>query len=342
MDEDHDPASVDRRAMIDRESALLARWRAERDMYAAWGSYVADRITHGVTARVGAADIESFFKIPISTRTKLEKSLLDKAFHRKKPYADPYGEIEDKVGVRVVLLFKDDVRAVEEVVQACESWTATKARDFEEELMLRPYEFDYQSVHYIVRSKPGIRWDDADIAENIPCEVQIRTLLQHAYSELTHDTIYKPSVAADPSVKRAAAKSMALIEATGDYFTEVKAKLALAAAPGEKVAGTLDRMYAELVGDAQPSALNSMIVDRYKARATEDFDESIASLYREKPWLPKTVAARAATQSLYRQPGVLLVYWAIANTPATAAKDSPLTDAELEMMYSDLGRARTA
>ncbi len=34
------------------------------------------------------------------------------------------------------------------------------------------------------------------------------------------------------------------------------------------------------VGDAQPSALNSMIIDRYKARAKEDFDESIASLYR--------------------------------------------------------------
>ena len=49
----------------------------------------------------------------------------------------------------------------------------------------------------------------------------MRTLLQHAHSELTHDTIYKPSVVQTPAMLRAAAKSMALIEATGDYFEEL-------------------------------------------------------------------------------------------------------------------------
>ncbi|HEX3671540.1 MAG TPA: RelA/SpoT domain-containing protein [Candidatus Cybelea sp.] len=339
MDQHNDSPGDDRRAVMDRESALLTRWRSERPMYAAWGEFVADRIGRSVAVKIGAEESESFFKIPISTRTKLEKSLVDKAFHRKKPYADPYGDIEDKVGVRVVLLFKDDVRTVEEVILACEDWSATKARDFEEELMLRPYEFDYQSVHYIVRSKSGIRWNGTDIAKDVPCEVQIRTLLQHAYSELTHDTIYKPSVAADPSVKRAAAKSMALIEATGDYFTEVRAKLALAAAPGDRVAATVDRLYTELVGAPEPSTLNAMLVDRYKARATEGFDERIASLFREKAWLSERIAERATSQALYRQPAILLVYWNIDEAPSNAAKDSPLTDSELALMYSDLGRS---
>src|SRR3546814_12228521 len=35
-----------------------------------------------------------------------------------------------------------------------------------------------------------------------PCEVQLRTLLQHAHSQLTHDTIYKPKTIASSHTKR--------------------------------------------------------------------------------------------------------------------------------------------
>lgn len=307
-------------------------------MYTAWGEFVADRIRTDVAVRIQPADIDAFLKIPITSRTKLDKTLLDKAFYRNKPYANPYEDIEDKVGARVVILFREDVRVVEEVVQACEIWDAKKARDYDEESMLRPYEFDYQSLHYIVRAHAGLSWQHIAIDAGTPCEVQIRTLLQHAYSELTHDTIYKPSVAADPSVKRAAAKSMALIEATGDYFSEVRNKLALAAAPGDKVAAEVERIYVEHIGMPEISALNSMIIDHYKKWSKEDFRDQIVAYYQEKSWLFAKVAERATTSALYRQPGVLLVYWAIDQAPTASEKNSPLTKDELAPIYSDLGK----
>lgn len=307
-------------------------------MYAAWGEFVANRIQTDVAVLIRPTDIDTFLKIPITSRTKLDKALLDKAFYRNKPYANPYEDIEDKVGARVVILFKEDVRVVEEVVQACQSWSARKARDYDEESMLRPYEFDYQSLHYIVRARAGLIWQGSAIDEGIPCEVQIRTLLQHAYSELTHDTIYKPSVAADPSVKRAAAKSMALIEATGDYFSEVRNKLALAAAPGDKVASDVERIYMGHIGMPEISALNSMIIDHYKKWAKEDFADQIVAYYQDKSWLFSKVAERATTSALYRQPGVLLVYWVIDQAPTASEKNSPLTSNELAPIYSDLGK----
>lgn len=323
---------------MDRESALLARWQAERPMYAAWGAFVSRQISTAVADKINPMQIDAFFKMPVSYRTKSESSFLAKAFHRKKPYENPYDDVEDKVGVRAVVLFADDIRVVEEVVQTNELWTSEKSRDYDEERLLRPYEFNYQSLHYIVRSKPGVRWDDIDIAEGVPCEVQIRTLLQHAYSELTHDTIYKPSVAAEPEVKRAAAKSMALIEATTDYFTEVKAKLAKAEAPGRKVSAVLESLYAELIGNAgEPSSLNSMIVDHYKKWAKEDFGDHITRFYADKPWLIDRIGERASAQALYRQPSILLVYWAIAQARTSAAWESPLSDEELAPLYSDLG-----
>jgi putative GTP pyrophosphokinase len=208
--------------MTDRETELLERWRNERSMYAAWGEFVSETLTAAVALEIYPAAVEMFFRIPLKSRTKEAPSLLAKAFHRGKQYKDPYADIEDKVGVRIVVLFSEEIRVVERAINDRPEWTAAKARDFEDERAERPFEFDYQSLHYVVRAKLGVSRDGIDVDPNTPCEIQVRTILQHAYSELTHDTIYKPSVQAQPDVKRAAAKSMALIEATDDYFAQVR------------------------------------------------------------------------------------------------------------------------
>lgn len=325
--------------MNDRETNLAVRWRNERPMYEAWGAFVSETITTTVAGAIHPTKIEMFFRIPISCRTKEEASLLAKAFHRGKPYADPYSDIEDKVGVRVVVLFTDDIRLVETAITSCDEWIATKARDFEDERLLKPFEFDYQSLHYIVRAKAGLPYKGIDIQAGIACEIQIRTILQHAYSELTHDTIYKPCVQAEPDVKRAAAKSMALIEATDDYFTQVRERLALAQAPGQKVATFLDGLYQEVVSrQPDPSPLNTLIVDHYKKWAIEDFEVAIGAFFREKAYLADFVRERAPSQLLYRQPGILLVYWAIQQAPRGATSNSPLSDDELAPLYGDLGQ----
>ena len=196
--------------MKDREAELLDRWRSECPVYEAWGAFVSEALTAAVAREIHPASVELFFRIPLKHRTKEDASLLAKAFHRGKSYANPYEQIEDKAGVRIVVLFAEEIRTVERAIQASDQWTAAKARDFEEERARRPFEFDYQSLHYIVRSKPGLSREGVAIAADIPCEIQVRTILQHAYSELTHDTIYKPSVQAEPEVKRAAARAWRL------------------------------------------------------------------------------------------------------------------------------------
>ncbi|RWP54341.1 MAG: hypothetical protein EOR07_34055 [Mesorhizobium sp.] len=51
----------------------------------------------------------------------------------------------------------------------------------------------------MVRSKDELTFDGETIAAGTPCEIQVRTILQHAYSQLTHDTIYK--LASRPRLK---------------------------------------------------------------------------------------------------------------------------------------------
>lgn len=325
--------------MKDRESDLLERWTRERPIYEAWGNYVCETIKEAVTKNIKPAKPENFFKIPPTYRTKDPSSLLAKAFHRSKSqkYTNPYEDIEDKVGVRIVVLFSEEIRLVEAAILECDLWMGEKARDYIEERTMRPFEFDYQSLHYVIRSKDKIIHNGTEIASNTPCEIQIRTILQHAYSELTHDTIYKPSIQVEPEVQRAAAKSMALIEATDDYFTQVRNKLDQALAPVNKVADYAASKYVEFTS-LQPknSPLNTLIIDYYKQWATGDFEKDISEYLAQKNFLADFIRERYNSSLIYRQSGVILIYWAIHKAPRAAAS-GPLTNNELELMYGDLG-----
>jgi ppGpp synthetase/RelA/SpoT-type nucleotidyltranferase len=324
--------------MTDQETALLERWHSEAPMYSAWGALVAETLVEVITQAVSPIPIGLFLRIPINPRLKDSGSLLAKAFWRGKNYKNPYEDIEDKVGLRVIVLLQEEIRIVERLICDNKLWTAHKARDFEEEIKINPFEFDYQSVHYIVRSNKGNIYNEREIIENTPCEIQIRTILQHAYSELTHDTIYKPSLQADQSVKRAAAKSMALIEATEDYFTQVKDRLEKAQASGRKLTSYLNKKYKEFTNlDPQVTPLNTIIIDQYKLLAKELFEDEISEFLRRKEFLANNIRERAPSDLLYRQPAVLLVYWAIDVAPNAAAERDPLLEADLAPLYGDLG-----
>ena len=324
--------------MNDRETELLERWQRERPIYEAWGAFVSETLTTAVAREIQPTSVELFFRLPLKHRSKEPSSLLAKAFHRGKSYANPFDDIEDKVGVRIVVLFSEEIRTVERALLGCPQWNAEKARDFEEERARRPFEFDYQSLHYVVRSGPNVSYGGLEVPEGTPCEVQVRTILQHAYSELTHDTIYKPSIQAEPDVKRAAAKSMALIEATDDYFMEVRKRLALAQAPGQRVAAVVEKSYREFVGlEPDTSPLNIILVDHFKQWARDNFEAELTSFLQEKPFLADFIRERAPLQLLYRQPGILLAYWAIKQAPRAAAMGGSLSEGELAPLYSDLG-----
>lgn len=322
------------------EEEFLERWQREERAYAAWGRYVAHELRDAIAARVAPTKLEMFLKLPVQPRVKETESLLQKAFHRKKAYTDPYEQIEDKVGLRFVVLVEDDVRTIEQEIESGTAWVAQKARDFADEREDRPYEFDYQSLHYILRSRDELTFEGELILADLPCELQVRTLLQHAYSELTHDTIYKPSVTATPALKRAAAKSMALIEATDGFFTEVSRTISGMLAPDRKLAQFLSQRYGQFIGfDGVGGPLNSLLVDHYKHFAGDHFQRDLEIWLSRKPFLGRIIQERAGSNSLYRVPAILLVYYAVGNSPKMALQNSPLDDDELEPIYSDLGEA---
>ncbi len=154
-----------------------------------WGQFV-DKVLNIFLDSLSWS-IERIQKKP-EYRVKNEDSYVSKVLYRKS-YKEPIKDTTDKVGTRIVLLNMDDVRIVSDFIEKqCRSfWVVeNKAQDIDEIREHHPEEFGYQSNHYIVKPIPG-KYPDT-LCDLLTCEIQVRTLLQHAYAETSHDTVSFP------------------------------------------------------------------------------------------------------------------------------------------------------
>src|SRR5690606_25885652 len=148
-----------------------------------------------------------------------------KAFLRNKGwFQNIYDDITDKVGIRYVVGLTHQIGLITSLINNSDLWLCTQSREFNEWINSDPRIFDYQSAHLILTSHHDICFGGTKIPSGTSCELQIRTLLQHAYAELSHDTLYKSSITSQPEVHRLFAKSMALMETTDDMLLQAKLK----------------------------------------------------------------------------------------------------------------------
>lgn len=324
-----------------KEAELLARWRAEKPLYEAWSDFISQKVHEGLHACIAPVSLDYFIKVPVKPRLKADSTLVDKALHRKK-YANPYEDLTDKVGMRFVVLLTTDIKKVCEVIEAGAGqgfWEASKDRDYEKERLDKPLEFSYQSVHYVLRAKAGLIHQGVQIPEGAACEVQIRTLLQHAHSELTHDTIYKPKTTAQPEVKRTVAKSMALIEATDEFFEKAIKDLDEAARPGRELLAFLAKLYENGTEVAPGHELsNQIVIDTCFNLASQAPYKEIDDFLQAKGFIFDKIKERLTTRHFFTQPVVLLAYYLAQTKPAQVKDVWPLDRDDLALVFSDLGK----
>lgn len=324
-----------------RDAEFLLRWAGEKAAYEAWGTFIASSLKEALRPLI-SVDVDYFLKVPVHPRLKDDHKLVEKAFYRPgKNYAAPYDDITDKVGIRFVVLLGTDIRLVERALNGLPNFNFSQDRDHQKEQDARPIEFDYAAVHYVVRPATDLTINDIVIPADTPCEVQIKSILQHAYSELTHDTIYKPQIQATPIMRRNAAKSMALLEATNDYFERVDKEVNEALASVRDVTRVASEFYHSVVGmDAKPSVLEGLLAGAYgeKFDDKDSFAANVASMIESKPFLSDAIRSHLNEKNpLFGQPSILLVYLAAYENYRDAIKLWPLTTDLLEPLLNDLG-----
>lgn len=325
-----------------KEQDFLARWHQERDAHLAWGQCISERISLDLEPRIAPAPVSYFLKSPPIPRLKADLKLVEKAFYRSKNYNDPYLDITDKVGTRFVVLLGRDIQSVVDTLEAVNGWTWSRDRDYEEEQSKNPIAFDYAAVHYVVRPAADTEVNGIKVPAGTPCEVQIKTILQHAYSELTHDTIYKPQIQATPAMRRNAAKAMALLEATNDYFEEVADQVDAALSAVREITLNLSQLYRGAIGlEPSPSLLEGLLLEAYESNFEPDYRARVEQMLAEKPFIVDRIKARLEAQNpLFAQPSILLAYLDITKRGRRALRAWPLTPDEMEPLLNDLGESR--
>lgn len=327
---------------MNRDQEFLLRWGDDRPVYSAWGTHLVAEVKSELAKQIAPLNVGHFLKVPPEPRLKDGQSLLTKAFYRNKNYTDPYRDITDKVGVRFVVLLGSQIAQIVRALTTVAGWEHSLDRDFEEEQKKNPIAFDYAAKHFIIRPAAALEAFGVPIPAGTPCEVQVKTLLQHSYSELTHDTLYKPQIDATHQMRRDAAKAMALLEATNDYFEKVDIEVQHALGAVRTITAALSSVYAQAVGfDPKPNVLEGLLLEAYEPKWTERTSGEVAQLLGKKTFLANRIRDRVSqSMPLFSQPSILLAYLDVSERGRKAMDRWPLTPGEMEPLLNDLGESR--
>lgn len=276
--------------------------------FEAWGGFVVSKMTELAKLEMDEKQYKAFFKVLPGFRVKDKQSALDKL--KLKQYPEPNEQMTDLVGARFVVLLKSDMEILEKVLIEYPNWVRSKDRDPAGEQRDKPKHFDYQSVHYIVRAPEEMVIDGVTVPANLPCEIQIRTLLQHAYAELVHDKFYKGVGHIPPSADRLVARCMALMETTDGMFVAAVKELEAVNKSREQWCAVLDALVGPLIPGHTPTAEDHdalEILEEYRDLLEGASIEAVKSSLIQ-PVIAK-IQANRAQGNLYAKPIVLLVYW---------------------------------
>lgn len=182
------------------------------------------RLTH-YTERIEAL-IRDFFEaenvrvLSVTSRVKETASLADKLLRLDKTY-DSINDVTDICGVRVITYYSDEVDRIAKIIRR--EFLVDPRNSVDKRLPISPDRFGYSSLHYVVSLKPKhARLTENKIFRGLKCEIQIRSVLQHAWAEIEHDLGYKSKVAVPDDIRRRFARLASLFELGDDEFVEVR------------------------------------------------------------------------------------------------------------------------
>jgi len=155
--------------------------------------------------------------LTVDYRTKDVDPFIDKI--KRKNYKDPFNQIEDICGLRIICYYKNDIQKISDIIKR--EFKVLEAQDKEE--LLNVDQFGYRSSHFIVKIRriwsktPNYRK-----LENLKAEIQVRTVLMHAWCEIEHKLAYKKKAHIPDQFKRKLYRMSANLEDADEKFEELR------------------------------------------------------------------------------------------------------------------------
>ncbi|WP_434778907.1 GTP pyrophosphokinase [Neisseria sp. Ec49-e6-T10] len=167
---------------------FIKQYHKEYDFYQKFSSTIADKIESQLRDGGIKAIVTYRAKKPDTLKEKIKRRNAQKQY---KSIEEIRNDIVDLSGIRVALYFPTDRTIVDEVINKL--FSVNKRKVFPESGYKPKYDkrfSGYWATHYRVCLKE----DDEDIERyaDIAAEIQVASVLMHAWSEVEHDLIYKP------------------------------------------------------------------------------------------------------------------------------------------------------
>jgi ppGpp synthetase/RelA/SpoT-type nucleotidyltranferase len=320
--------------MSDIETAREA-WIVERPAHSAFGNLIKSRVTASLRP------LGIWYEV--STRAKELDSLVKKLL--KKP-EHTYESLPDKVGARVVVRFRSDIQPVIDVVLGAFECATPDNKV----VRLGTDRVGYQSVHL---DQVRLREGDPDAIEypstRYWVELQVRTLAQHLWSEMSHDTIYKndETVAAlPPDLTRRVNLMAGQIEVADREFDRLNGELP--ADMAARLLKVLEHHYYTLTSQRSDPELSLQVLGKmaplYESNAN-DIATQLDEFLRTKHGVLESVFSEAIagsnenTTAFLFQPEVLMLYERLLNDPIATRRvwSQTYPESELERVANTFG-----
>ena len=188
-----------------QSEAILEEYRRQRPVF--------EQMQATLPAQIRALFEEAGIVVAsIESRIKEEASLAGKLELKGAKYAS-LGDITDVFGMRIITFYTDDVDKVASGVERI--FDVDWENSVDKRKLLQVDSFGYLSLHYVCR------------VPEFPYrfEVQMRTILQHAWANMNHDTGYKSGVEVPEEYLRNMNRLAGMLELVDEQFSRIRTEI---------------------------------------------------------------------------------------------------------------------
>ncbi len=167
---------------------FIKQYNKEFDFYQELARKVANKLEDQIFKRGIKAIVTHRAKRPDRLKEKLLKRVKEKNYQSKEDISD---DIVDLAGIRVSLYFPSERDVVDEIIN--DTFIVDEKKIFPSESYKPRYEkrfSGYWANHYRVKLKGEL--NNNNRYRDTIAEIQVASVLMHAWSEVEHDLVYKP------------------------------------------------------------------------------------------------------------------------------------------------------
>lgn len=180
-----------------------------------------DRCAAKVNSLLGELLADAGIKVHHSGfRVKSVESLQGKISRKLNKY-NSLRDVTDLIGLRVITYYDDEVDAVASLIE--KEFSVDELNSIDKRKAHGPDRFGYMSLHYIASLGAGrCAFPEYRDFSGMKFEIQVRTLLQHAWAEIEHDLGYKSDKEIPFEFRRKFSRVASFLEEADDAFVRIR------------------------------------------------------------------------------------------------------------------------